>query len=72
MDLWCIFAIVAFSLFDGGRHGVGLHLDVLLYLILLILDGFTLEVVPCHVDELVLEELAISEGAELLTQLEIL
>ena len=64
--------IILFCLFDGGWHRVGLYFDVLLYLIFLVLDGFAFEVMSRHVDELVFEELAISEGAELLTQLKIL
>lgn len=55
-----------------GRHRVCLHLNILLDFLLLVALGLVFEVVAGHVDELVLEELAVSERAELLAELEVL
>ncbi len=64
--------LIIFGFLDGGRHGIGLHLNVLLNLILLILNGLTFKLVSRHVYEFILEEFAVSEGAKLLTQFKVL
>jgi hypothetical protein len=49
VDLLWLFIIIL-SLLDGGRHGIGLQLNIFLNLIFLILNSFAFELVSCHVD----------------------
>ena len=56
-----------------GIHGIRLHFNILLYFLLLVLLGWLHFLRGLVIDvELVLEEFAISESGEFLTQLHIL